>query len=328
MPTDTMPAHSRAVGPLVAGVFVASLLALGACSTGGSAPAPERDAPSATAASAPPPASRRRQRVPLYTERSEVEVPNASGAGLRVRANNGPVEIAPGEGDALRVHATISAASPARLGQTRVRAEPDRTGAILVRADWPEAREAPEASAFRVKAPRGARVLDIEATNSTVRLVDMSGDVHIRTTAGEVQAVNHAGAVDAETSNARITINNPGGDVVAATVNGVVTVHGAPGAVRIRTENAGVDVRLTPESQGPVFIETTRGAVRLDVGPGFSGELEIRAEGGSLDIPSSMSGAVVRRARDSALLRFGDGEGRSSIVTTGGTVRVRMIGSR
>ncbi|TVQ63469.1 MAG: hypothetical protein EA379_03950 [Phycisphaerales bacterium] len=329
MHTHTDPRRAYAA-PLVTGaLFLTAAFLLAACTGGG---APMRDG------SSPPPAASgqsgqqappsRRQRVPLYSERFNAESPFDPAAGVRIAANNGPVEIVPGAGDTLRVHATVSAASPSRLEHTRVRLEPDAEGVLRVGVDWPSGREPAEASAFRIEAPVGARVTDVDAGNAAVRIVDMAGDVRIITTRGDVEVLNHRGHIHAETTYARVTVRDPGGNVYAKSENGVITVHNAPGRVRAVTANAGVDVRLSSHNPGPVHIESSLGAIHLEIGEGFVGELDLHSVSGSLDIPAALSEHIVSRGRERATLRFGEGGERSTVRTTGAAIRVRPTGTR
>lgn len=323
--TNRIAYFSRTLAPLCAGVCSLLLCAATPGCADGSAPLGDGSsaAPDATTRSSG--SSRRGVRTPMYPVQSTIESAAPTHAGIRVETDNGAVEIDAGGGDSVRVHATMLGATPDRARNAQAFAAPNAEGDLRVGVIWPGAREAAEGASFRVEAPGSARLLGVRTSAGPVRVNGMRGDATIRTTRGEIVVNDFDGPVDVETTLAQIMVRNAAGPVVARTTHGLVTIHGAASSVHCVSYNAGVDVRLTPDNPGPVIVETTLGAVSIDIGPAFVGEIELHADRGSLQIDAAFNEHVVSRSRDRATLRFGESGRRSVVTTTGATIRLRPV---
>lgn len=269
---------------------------------------------------------RGRRRVLLHSERYEREfaVPKGEVGGLRVEGANGSVRIIATDRSTIGVNALVDAMTRERaLDAGPILDERGEERWLVLRIDWPEEREQPEAVSWEIEVPRTLAGFDVETTGGVVSLEGLAGAALVRTTVGDVLIADQGGGVDAETSNARILVDRPGGDVVARTSNAMIRVHGAAGAVDARTRAGAIDVRLRPESPGPVRLESEQGAVELVVGRAFTGTLQLRTDGAEALVDPSIDGSMIDRASAGAAdIRFGEGP-ISFARTTGAGVVVR-----
>lgn len=183
-------------------------------------------------------------------------------------------------------------------------------------------RLAVDASSADVEATgtRGSLAIDVGSGN--VGVTDAQGEVHIDTGSGDVTLSGLRGA--------GVSVETGSGNVTATRL----------GASTLKVDTGSGDVRLSSVSAAEASIDTGSGNIELDVdaalrtfhGETGSGDITIRAPASlsaAVDIQTSSGAihtdfdvAVTRREEDRLVGRIGDGQGRISIETGSGDVRL------
>lgn len=225
--------------------------------------------------------------------------------GLDVQTRNGSVTIRKGEGDLVRITAKLKARSQERLIATRISAEHDDAGSLVVRVAWPDGgRMNNEGCSFVIETP-GADGARVDTGNGAISISGLAGEADLDTSNGAIEVVNHSGPIFAETSNGRVTMRNVDGPVEASTSNGSVSVE------------------LAESMAGAVHITTSNGAVRLVLSPVFTGELELETSNGGISYETLPSVTRVSARRNHAVLQFGEDGPSSHITTSNGSITLK-----
>jgi hypothetical protein len=252
---------------------------------------------------------------------------HAAAMPVKVTTENGGVTVQVGDaGSGVSVTGEVRATTAERAQATRVLAERDGSGQLVVSVAWPEGVRLPsEGCTITVTLPN-AKGVTVVTSNGPVKLVGLDGEADARTSNGGVTINDHNGPAKVRTSNASVKVDSIGGALDAATSNGSVTVSDASSSVRVSTSNASVECALAPESPGPVNIETSNGRVSLRVvagdGAAFKGTLKAKTSNGRI----TMSGQAkaVSSGKTTLDLGFGDGP-ESTIRTSNGPVRIDIV---
>jgi hypothetical protein len=142
-----------------------------------------------------------------------------------------------------------------------------------------------------------------EATNGSIRVVDVRGEVHVDTTNGPIEARQLAARIKGGTTNGSITLDDVAGGIHLETTNG-----------RIHASN------LDGWGEG-IHLESTNGSIEVELGKA-TGDLQVENSNGSLEL--KIPGAqVLELTKHSGHVRV---PGRSQTIrleTTNGSIRVR-----
>jgi hypothetical protein len=305
---------------LLAAFLLAGVLS-GCASKNGATPE-DASAQADGSAQAQQPPSRRR-RVRLHTRSEQVDLPLPRGASMLVRAS-GPVSVLEGDLETMLVRSQVSALTEERLGATRVSVALDGAGRLVIEAEWPDGRKDGEVASFEVRVPRGARHLEV-STIGAVTLSGMHTDSVITTQNGAVTVADHHAGVHASTTNAQMSFERVDGVIKAETTNAIVLVREARGPVSVQTSRAAIDIRMATDAVGPVRATTELGAIALRIGPAFAGTLTMRTSDAPIAVEmKSGAGEVLSRKIDETVIRFGNDSTPSSLVTSGGTIELRV----
>lgn len=135
----------------------------------------------------------------------------------------------------------------------------------------------------------------------------VAGDADVTTSSGDIHLGDIAGTAQVKNSNGRTELDRVSGDVRAKSSNGSVLIGRAGGGVAVRTANG--DVRVAEVARGEVVIETAAGELEVGIVPGVAAFLDVSTRFGSVrngldsvDGPGESEGTVAVRARSS----FGD----------------------
>ena len=265
--------------------------------------------------------------APLFDEVRVVEADYGEAMGIDVKTRNGRISVERADVQLVEINATIKARSEERLQNTRVVAEHDETGTLVVRVEWPDGkRKNREGCSFEIRTP-GAYGVALDSSNGSLRIRGLSGEAVLDSSNGSLTVEDHQGDVQAYTSNGAITLNGIDGSVTADTSNGKVRVLDVAGSVDVDTSNGSVTVELAADSRGPVRADTSNGSVNLVVNEQFVGELVLDTSNGgiSFDAPATVSRVSTRR--NHAVLQFGEGGPKSVVSTSNGSIKVRTRSS-
>lgn len=249
-----------------------------------------------------------------------IEVVNASG-NVHVIAKR--VDGKEAETAKVRVKAEIKADTKERALQTKVRAERNPDGSLLVEIDWPGGeRKLNESANIRVEGPdfEGA---DVRTSNGQIRLEGLSGDANLHTSNGSIEVRSHEGSLTLETTNGKADLRDIAGRVSAKVTNGGITLSRAASAVNIEASNGTLEISLTDDNAGPVEAKTTNGGIRLEVGKGFAGSIRAETANGEVDIelPGLIRSSKQERGGQVVEL-INDGEA-SNLKASNGSITVR-----
>jgi hypothetical protein len=196
-----------------------------------------------------------------------------------IRNTNGPIEVMPGDGEMVEVHAEKSwrKSSP---GSVELIAVPS-AGGVTICALW-EAREKrcgedgdyrmngvrknDVAVRFMVMLPRGVPV-DAQTVNGALEINGVSAPVEATTVNGRINVMTDVGPVNATTVNGSIAAmmhELTGGDIKLTTVNGSVTA-GLPRRINANidaeTVNGRVETEFAVKINGKMSSRHLRGVI-------------------------------------------------------------------
>lgn len=130
-------------------------------------------------------------------------------------------------------------------------------------------------------------------------------------------------SLEADTHNGGVAVEGVEGRMDLRAVNGGVTLREVSGDVRAHTTNGGVTAYLdgTTWRGTGLDLQTTNGAVSLDIPRGYNAELETGTVNGgmNIDFPVTVQGFIGRRITT----KLGSGGPRVRATTTNGSVRIR-----
>ncbi len=260
---------------------------------------------------------------PLYEETRVLQAEHFDGMGIKVKTHNGKIAVEKADVPDVQITAIVKARSEERLQATRIIAEHDDTGLLVVRVEWPEGKRMNrEGCSFEIVTP-GAYGIVLDSSNGSLKIKGLEGEAVLDTSNGAITIVDHAGDVHADTSNGALTFERIDGSVVADTSNGRIRVIDVTGSVDVDTSNGGVNIELSDRSRGPVRVDTSNGGVRLVINEHFEGELVLDTSNGriSMDTPSNVKHLSSRK--NHAVLRFTDHGPKSVVSTSNGSIEVR-----
>lgn len=180
----------------------------------------------------------------------------------------------------------------------------------------------------------------IDVSGGDVHTTDTQGTLTIDTGSGEATVTNASGMISLDTGSGDVVMRNISGDgLLVDSGSGSVTLEGCSSskisidtgsgglrASEVSTRSLAMDtgsgsvvlgLRNSPEM---VTIDSGSGDVTLNLPANFSATLDI--DTGSGGITSDFSMQVSSRSRDKMIGKIGNGEGRVSIETGSGSVRL------
>jgi hypothetical protein len=190
-----------------------------------------------------------------------------------IRNTNGPIDVMPGDGDMLEVHAEKSwrKSSP---GSVELIAVPS-AGGVTICAMW-EARErrCGEDGVYRMN---GVRKNDVAVRFHV--MLPRGVPVDAQTVNGALQINGVSAPVEATTVNGRIGVNTAVGPVNATTVNGSIeaVMHDLTGGdIKLTTVNGSVTAGLPRSINANIDAETVNGRVETDFPVKIVGKVSTR----------------------------------------------------
>ena len=184
-------------------------------------------------------------------------------------------------------------------------------------------------------------ILRVHGASSSVRAEGTRGDLGVDVGSGSVEVMGASGILNVDTGSGEVRLNGVRGSrLIVDTGSGGVTgtdvavedvrVDVGSGAVRLEdvrardlvvdTGSGSVSVALAADARN-VRIDTGSGGVTMGVPAGYGAEVEIDTGSGGIDVDLPMTARTLRRTRLTG--RIGDGDGRLTIDTGSGGVRIR-----
>jgi DUF4097 and DUF4098 domain-containing protein YvlB len=245
---------------------------------------------------------------------------SASGAkSLFVQNGNGSVEIIkdPTVTDLqvsakVRCAADSKEAAEARLKATRLVAERDPDGRVVVQVIFP-----PRGSAAGTVMLGGSG----EGASLVIRAANLDG-MQVDTGNGSITCGGFAGLAKLGTSNGSIRIDGHEGPVHLDTSNGSIEATRVGTPLIAETSNGRVEVSLAESATGDVTIDTSNGRVELQLPAAWQGTVQADTSNGSIET-FTPAVKVVKDGGEATLI-MGDGtKARATIDTSNGRVTIR-----
>ena len=123
---------------------------------------------------------------------------------------------------------------------------------------------------WSIRVPRSAHVRVISHSGTRIRVMNLTGNVHVTNVNGQVVAYNNTGTTIVESINGSLVYSAPqlGGNAVLSTVNGNVTASIAPGSdFNWVAETLKGDIRTNFAAKGSFFGSAYRATLNAPGGP-------------------------------------------------------------
>ena len=225
-----------------------------------------------------------------------------SGARIDIESFNGSVEIEGWDQSKVDIEGTKYGATEQLRDAIRINISPSPS-AISVRAEHPSDLHGSMGARFRIRAPRNAEVGRAVTSNGPLRVFQLAGDAHLKTSNGSIRVQNLKGGVDAQTSNGPIDIADIRGDALLHTSNGRISGDEIGGNVDAQTSNGGINIRLDHSPSAPVKLQTSNGPVDLTMQERPHADVRARTNnaGISLHLPEDTSARIDASTSNSSI---------------------------
>jgi len=225
-----------------------------------------------------------------------------SGARIDIESFNGSVEIEGWDQSKVDIEGTKYGATEQLRDAIRINISP-APSAISIRAEHPSDLHGSMGARFRIRAPRDAEVGRAVTSNGPLRVFQLAGDAHLKTSNGSIRVQNLKGGVDAQTSNGPIDIADIRGDALLHTSNGRISGDEIGGNVDAQTSNGGINIRLDHSPSAPVKLQTSNGPVDLTMQERPHADVRARTNnaGISLHLPEDTSARIDASTSNSSI---------------------------
>lgn len=221
-----------------------------------------------------------------------------------IRNTNGPIEVVPGSGDTLEVHAEKSwrRSSP---GGVEIVAVPTERG-VTICAMWDARdRRCGDGGDYRLN---GVRKNDV-AVRFTVRL-PRGVPIDVSTVNGPLEIDGVSAPLEAATVNGRILVTTAVGPVSASTFHGSIEAvmdELTGGDVELTTMNGSVTAALPPNLNATIDASTVNGRVETDFPVKITGKISTRHLRGTIGTGIGGPTLKLNTVNGSITLRESDG---------------------
>ena len=162
----------------------------------------------------------------------------------------------------------------------------------------------------------------IEIENGSVNVSGASGETDVKLGNGSVTVTDQQGTVTARLTNGSISVTNPTDVLELHTENGTITIEHAVSDIRARTANGSVTLDVQADMSPSLQVFATNGSIECQVGPAFTGEIDLVCENGSVQVtdqPGIVTAEVVDDDGNRHLV-IGGGYNKSTLRSGNGSV--------
>ena len=162
----------------------------------------------------------------------------------------------------------------------------------------------------------------IEIENGSVNITGASGETDVKLGNGSVTVIDQQGTVTARLTNGSISVTNPTEVLELHTENGTITIEHAVSDIRARTANGSVTLDVQADMSPSLQVFATNGSIKCQVGPAFTGEIDLVCENGSVQIddqPGIVTAEVINDEGNRHLV-IGGGYNKSTLWSGNGAV--------
>jgi hypothetical protein len=245
----------------------------------------------------------------------------APGSKLWVKNRNGGIRVTGWDKDEVALTAQIRDSEKRRVDLVLQRKGPDLDiEAVFQQPSWSFGVYISPRCEMTLQVPR--KVLGhFRTTNGTVAVEHLEGYARCEATNGSIQVSDVKGEVHVDTTNGPIEARNLLARIKGSTTNGRIVLEEVMGGIRLETTNGTIRARNLDGWGEGIHLESTNGSIEVELGKA-GGDLMAENSNGSLDI--KVPGAqILEITKHSAHVKV---PGRSQAIrleTTNGSIRVK-----
>lgn len=245
----------------------------------------------------------------------------AQGSKLWVKNRNGGIRVTGWEKDEVALTAQIRDSEKRRVELVLLRKGQDLDiEAVFQQPSWSFGVYVSPRCEMTLQVPR--KILGyFRTTNGTVAAENLEGYARCEATNGSILVSRIRGEVHVDTTNGPIEARNLAARIKGSTTNGRIILEDVEGGVNLETTNGSVRARNLDGCGEGIHLESTNGSIECELGKA-SGDLVAENSNGSMDI--KIAGAqVIEMTKHSARVKV---PGRSQTIrleTTNGSIRVK-----
>ena len=235
----------------------------------------------------------------------------AAGPVFAAKSNDGWITVRGGEATDCSVTATIIARAESEASAERI-------------AEETQVRLEQFGDRVTVKLDKPILVCNQRVDIQVEAMVPKSCDLELRTDDGDITVENVEGRIDVETDDGKVRLSQVGGVTRVRSDDGSIKAGEVRGDVKMRSDDGKIVVAYAEgaESVCSVSLVSDDGSIELLAPAGFSAEVAISTDDGSIDtdLPIEVTGKLGKRELRGSI---GTGEGKLYIKTDDGSIRIR-----
>jgi DUF4097 and DUF4098 domain-containing protein YvlB len=197
-----------------------------------------------------------------YREDFHFSYPLSTGGSLRLDNFNGTVEISGWDKNTVDIDGTKYASTEYRLKEIKIDITPS-AGSITIRTLPPLDHRGNAGARYTIHVPRKTELAGIVSSNGAIRVEDVEGNSHLRTSNGSVRAARLTGPLDVQTSNGSVEVSEITGDTTLRSSNGSIRAEVRKGRFAATTSNSSITVHLMGTDTSPVHLDSNNGHIEL-----------------------------------------------------------------
>jgi DUF4097 and DUF4098 domain-containing protein YvlB len=245
----------------------------------------------------------------------------AQGSKLWVKNRNGDIRVTGWDRDEVVLSAQIRDSERRRVELVLQHKGPDLDiEAVFQQPSWSFGVYVSPRCELTLQVPRRLQG-HFRTTNGTVAVENLDGYARCEATNGSI-LVNHIrGEVHVDTTNGPIEARSLNARIKGSTTNGRIILEDIEGGVRLETTNGTIRARNLDGWGEGIHLESTNGSIEVDLGKA-SGDLVAENSNGSMDI--KVAGAqMIELTKHSAHLKVPGRNQPIHLETTNGSIRVK-----
>ncbi|GLH72902.1 hypothetical protein GETHLI_14040 [Geothrix limicola] len=244
-----------------------------------------------------------------------------SGSKLWVKNRNGGIRVTGWDKEEVALTAQIRDSAKRRVDLVLQRKGQDLDiEAVFQQPSWTFGFYVSPRCEMTLQVPR--RVLGyFRTTNGTVAAENLDGYARCEATNGSIHVSRIRGEVHVDTTNGPIEARSLDARIKGSTTNGSITVEDVLGGIHLETTNGRITARNLDGWGEGIHLESTNGSIEVDLGKA-TGDLVAENSNGALELKVA-NAQVIEQTKHNAHLKV---PGRSQSIrleTTNGSIRVR-----
>ena len=259
--------------------------------------------------------------VPSASRTEQRTEPLAPGSKLWVKNRNGGIRVTGWDKDEVALTAQIRDSEKRRVELVLQRKGPDLDiEAVFQQPSWSFGIYISPRCEMTLQVPR--KILGhFRTTNGTVAAENLEGYARCEATNGSILVSHIRGEVHVDTTNGPIEARNLTARLKGSTTNGSITLEDVAGGIRMETTNGRIRARDLDGWGEGIYLESTNGSIEVELGKA-TGDLAADNSNGSLEI--KIPGAqVIEMTKHSARVKVPGRTQPIHLETTNGSIRVK-----